>query len=411
MLAHTQLSLSRKYLIYHAFSGLWFSSAVWLYFYRLFINDREIGFLDGLAFVVGLLFEVPSGALADRFGRGRIAKLGLFLSGGGLVLQAFSNSFETILLTQALIMIGVSFTSGADEALFFEKLNFDKSSVNWRKLVTRGSQIGLITTLFATISGAWAFSINAKLPMILSGLGFFAAVLSIWSIKDEKSIHEEKSLSSGLLDHLVSIKNGFQEFLKPKLFAYVPIILIIQGLFYAYGWGLLRLVLLDRFTFSPLMGSFVIALSTIITVGVLSLMHARAEQLKEKRIVITTALLSILCLIFSLFDIGYLGFVVILMLNIGEFSFHPFMSEVLNNRAESNMRATVLSVASFLRTLPYVALAPIIGYLNKNDNLEFFLLTWALLISSALVVYLKKGKNSLTVRLGDKAFPESKTAQ
>ena len=63
------------------------------------------------------------------------------------------------------------------------------------------------------------------------------------------------------------------------------------------------------------------------------------------------------------------------------------MSEILNNRAPEDQRATVLSVASFLRTLPYVALAPIIGYLNTRDDLEYFLISWAILICLAVLLY------------------------
>jgi hypothetical protein len=56
----------RKYYVYKFISNLWFLSAVWLYFYRIFITDRDIGVIDGIAFFIGLLAEVPSGAIADR---------------------------------------------------------------------------------------------------------------------------------------------------------------------------------------------------------------------------------------------------------------------------------------------------------------------------------------------------------
>ena len=64
------------------------------------------------------------------------------------------------------------------------------------------------------------------------------------------------------------------------------------------------------------------------------------------------------------------------------------MSETLNYHAPEKQRATVLSVASFFRTLPYVALAPIIGYLNTNDKLQYFLIFWSLLIFGSVLFYL-----------------------
>ena len=143
--------LSGKYIAYKALTNMWFVGAVWLYFYRIFMTDQQVGFLDGMAFAVGLLAEVPSGALADKFGRDKIVRIGQFFAGGGLIIQALSSNFIPIFIGQAIMMIGVSLVSGADEALFFERLKFNEDSKDWRKLVTRGSQFALIATFAATI--------------------------------------------------------------------------------------------------------------------------------------------------------------------------------------------------------------------------------------------------------------------
>src|SRR3989344_3362750 len=136
-LTQNQHWLSRKYLAYKTLTNLWFVGAIWLYFYRIFITDQQVGILDGVAFAIGLIAEVPSGALADRFGRDKMVKFGQVLAGSGLLIQAFGSSFVPFFVGQVIMMIGVSFVSGADEALFFGKLNFAQTSVNWRKLVMR----------------------------------------------------------------------------------------------------------------------------------------------------------------------------------------------------------------------------------------------------------------------------------
>ena len=387
-LTQNQRWLSRKYLAYKFLANLFFVEAVWLYFYRLFITDQQVGILDGFAFAIGLIAEVPSGVLADRFGRDRMVKLGQFLAGGGLLIQAFGSSFVPFFGGQAIMMIGISFVSGADEALFFGKLNFDRASVNWRKLVMRGSQVVLIGLLVATVVGGWLHTVNPRIPWILTGFSFIGSVLLIWSIKDIRPEKGKQKFSTELREHLASIKSGFAQFRTPKLWLYVPIILIVQGLFYTAGWGLLRLVLLDRFHFDPFWGSIVIATSSLITVGILALMHKYAENMSEKRVLALVSVSAAASLLLSFADIGMWGYFVVFTLYAGEYVLYPFMSEVLNNRAEENQRATVLSVASFLRTLPYVVLAPIIGYLNTYNKLEYFLISWAILIFVAILLYL-----------------------
>ncbi len=396
-----QRSLSRKYISYRVLTNLWFVGAVWLYFYRLFMTDHQVGVLDGMAFAIGMLAEVPSGALADKFGRDKMVRLGQILAGAGMLIHACASSFAVIFLAQTTIMIGVSFVSGADEALFFKKLNFDRKSVNWRKLVTRGSQFALIGTLFATVAGGWLHTINPRIPWILTGIAFISSALIIWPIKEIQPEKSNNNLLEELRDYIANIKLGFMQFGTPKLWLYVPIIITVQGLFYTAGWGLLRLVLLDRFHFDPFWGSVVIASSSLITVGMLAVIHKHAEKISEKRMICLISFGAVASLLLSMANIGVWGYFVILALYSGEHILYPFMSEALNNRATEKQRATVLSVASFIRTLPYVILAPIIGYLNTTGSLEYFFVGWAILICLAVVLYLLLKKKDDKIDLAE----------
>lgn len=387
-----QKKLSRRYIAYKTLTGLWFIGAVWLYFYRLFINDQQVGFLDGLAFAIGLIAEVPSGALADRFGRDKVVKLGQIMSGVGLLIQAFGSSFVPFFVGQAIMMAGASFVSGADEALFFEKLNFDKHSAEWRKLLMRASQATLIGTLFATITGGWLHIINPRIPWILTGISFICSALLIWSIRENRQEKEQLSISTELREYLRNIKLGFLQFRLPVLWLYVPIIITVQGLFYTTGWGLLRMVLLDRFHFNSFEGSIVIAVSSLISIIILSIMHKLTERLIEKVVIVLISLMAAFCLLISIPNIGIWGFLVILGLYIGERILYPYMSEVLNRHAPEDQRATVLSIASFFRTLPYVLLAPLIGFLNTKGDLNYFLIVWSILIFVSIIIYLSRKK-------------------
>ncbi len=87
--------LSNKYLVYRFLIGLGFAGAIWLYFYRIFITDQQLGVLDGLAFAIGLLAEVPTGALADKFGQDKILRLGLVLVGSGLLVNAWLEGYRS----------------------------------------------------------------------------------------------------------------------------------------------------------------------------------------------------------------------------------------------------------------------------------------------------------------------------
>ncbi len=87
-----------RYYAYSVFSNLWFLGAVWLYFYRIYITDQDVGIIDSMAFFVALLVEVPSGAIADAIGRKKVVIFGQILSGVGILVQAIGHNYESILI-------------------------------------------------------------------------------------------------------------------------------------------------------------------------------------------------------------------------------------------------------------------------------------------------------------------------
>lgn len=394
-----QKRLVRRFLAYKLLTNLWFVGAVWLYFYRLFITDREVGVLDGVAFAIGLIAEVPSGVLADRFGRDRMVKIGQILAGGGLLIQAFGSGFIPFVIGQSIMMIGVSFVSGADEALFFDQLQFRHSSADWRKLLTRSSQIALLGSTIATIVGGALHSINPRIPWYLTGISFVSSALLIWPIREKRHVGRERSFSKMFRAHKREIKSGFAAFFTNNLFLYVPIIVVVQGLFYTVGWGLLRLVLLDRFYFNPLVGSVVVSTCSLLTIMFLAFVHRYASRISERAVLVYISAGAAVSLLFSVKDIGFFGYFVILALYAGEHILYPFMSEIINYHTQESQRATVLSVASFLRTMPYIVLAPVVGYLNARNELEYFLISWSFLIFFAVAFYLMLARRDVQLNI------------
>lgn len=384
----TQKRLAYKYLLYKFLTNAWFISAVWLYFYRLFITDQQSGFLDSIAFTIGLIAEVPSGALADKLGRDKLVRIGQITAGTGLLIQALSSAFIPIAIGQAMLMVGFAFISGADDALFYENLHFDSNSVHWKKLVTRGTQVALISSLLATLAGGLMHPLNPRVPWILNGLAFMSSVIIIWSIRDPRPRQVRQGFKVEFKEYIQDIRNGFGHFMSSRLWFYVPFIITVQGLFYTTSYGLLRMILLDRFHFDAFGGSVIVGLSSLATVVLLSLLHRYSDKISEKQMFTLIGLLCIFALLASIPNIGYFGAIVIFILHSGSQLLMPSISDALNKHALPDQRATVLSVASFYRTLPYVPLAPIIGSLSTDNRLEYFLGGWAILILIAVVIYL-----------------------
>jgi predicted MFS family arabinose efflux permease len=72
------------------------------------LSATGLGFLTGVYFFSFGLFQIPLGVLLDRFGPRRVNGTLLVLAAGGGLGFAYSQSFETLVLSRALIGLGVS---------------------------------------------------------------------------------------------------------------------------------------------------------------------------------------------------------------------------------------------------------------------------------------------------------------
>lgn len=391
-------AITTRFILYKMFSSMWFIGAVWLYFYRIYINDQQVGILDGLSFFIGLVAEVPSGALADTIGRKRLVFIGQLMAGVGLVVQALGNSFWQFFLGQTVLMVGLSFTSGADEALFFSAGKFDNKPAAWRRIVMRAGQFGLLGSVFALTVGGWLHSVQPRLPWLLTSAAFIVSSTIVLSVKEIQQ-KAERLHSTKIREYLANIKDGFSYFASTNLKYYLPLIVSLQGLYYINGYGLLRIILLDRFRFTPLQGSILIAVCGVVTIAILYYLHKVTNTISEKKVISFIVLSAIFSLVASVFDIGYLGILVIILLYVGEHILYPYMSDILNKHSEEKHRATVLSVASFIRMIPYVLLAPLIGALNTSNILAYFLVPWAMFIGASLALYMTRIKKTVKTEI------------
>lgn len=382
----TQISLETRYILYRVLTNVTFYNVVWLYFYRIYIDDGQLGILDGIAFFIGLLFEIPSGAIADAIGRKKVVRLGQLFVVIGIVIQVLFPEFWMFVVGQSILVIGLSFASGSDDALFYSALQYNPESSDWKKLVTRASKWTLWASLFATISWAYLHTINPVYPWYLTAFATLLSVVVLSRVPDTGTY-----MSSHLFDTIKNVYrstlSGIRSFHHKKILIYVPIIFWLQALYYAYWCWILRIILLDRFHFSPFMGS--IAIGTIILVSIWSLhvLEKKIEHIEEKRVFNLLGIMTLGSLIFAVWDVGYWWWITLLVLYVGERMIHPFISDGLNKHAPDRERATILSVGSFLKSIPYVLLAPLIGYLNNGWDLEYFLIFWSVIIMSSLFVY------------------------
>lgn len=120
------------------------------------------------------LFEIPTGVVADLYGRRLSVVVGFLIIGAAFVLQGSIPSFLPILLTEALWGIGYTFTSGAHEAWIADEIGQARAGAAY----LRGAQIEQVGSLAGIVISVALASVQLQLPILVGG-GLFIA-LGIW---------------------------------------------------------------------------------------------------------------------------------------------------------------------------------------------------------------------------------------
>ncbi len=103
------------------------------YLYHFVTNTRglstlEFGLLQSIYYYVAVSLEVPSGVVADRFGRKRTLVLGALLAMAGSGVRIIAYDFLVFAIAEVLFAAALALVSGADSAILYDSLDADGRS-------------------------------------------------------------------------------------------------------------------------------------------------------------------------------------------------------------------------------------------------------------------------------------------
>ncbi|WP_426203499.1 MFS transporter [Pseudomonas sp. TWP3-1] len=124
-----------------------------LYLLQLGVSQGEIGILQSFLFFSAVALEIPSGLLADRYGRKVslvIGFLGLFISGIGFMLF---SSFIPFAIIFCLFGASIAMGSGSDRALLYDNLLAENRAEEYPKIISRARAIGAVSLGLSMLLG------------------------------------------------------------------------------------------------------------------------------------------------------------------------------------------------------------------------------------------------------------------
>jgi MFS family permease len=187
-----------RYFVYKALQGFAFGpfGALWVIFLTQHrsMSLAEAALVDVTFFIAAAVGEVPTGVVADTWGRKTSLACGSALMTLGCVGWAFAPTMPLIMLSYIGMGIGFTFLSGADEALFYESVQFSGRGDDYARLVGRSTALFTGALAISSVLGGFLAEINLVLPFAVSGVALVLMLGVVLTLTEPRSeTHDEKA--------------------------------------------------------------------------------------------------------------------------------------------------------------------------------------------------------------------------
>jgi MFS family permease len=346
---------------------LWFMVAmpiIVLFFQEHGLSLTEVMILQAIYSLSVALFEIPSGYIADIFGRKQTIVFSTIFSFIGFLVFSFYGGFYAFALAQVLVGIGGSLMSGSDIAIIYDTLLETKSKTSYTKIEGRNYAIGNFSEAAAGILGGFLAVGSLYLPIyVQTSILFFSIPIALTLV--EPTIHEENKLD-----------RSFRAIMEVVKFSLVDNTRLRWLIIYSSAMGVATLSM--AWFAQPFFKEVGVPLAYfgILWAGLnfsAGLTSFNAHQFDKKennyKLLIYISLGIVTSFILLGFNSSIFGLVFILIIYLLRGIVTPILRNAINENTTSNKRATVLSIRSLIIRISFAIIAPILGYIADNYSL------------------------------------------
>jgi MFS family permease len=180
-----------RYFVYTALKGFGFGLfvAVWVIYLQQQrgLSLSQAALIDVTFFVAAAFAEVPTGIVADRFGRKTSMVAGAALMSLGVLGWTFAPTLPLIMLAYVAMGVGITFLSGAEDAFFYESLQVSGRGDDYTRLLGRVSAIFPGALALGSVAGGLLAAIDVVLPFLIAGLVLLITLGVVLTFKEPQT--------------------------------------------------------------------------------------------------------------------------------------------------------------------------------------------------------------------------------
>ncbi len=345
------------------------------------------------------LFEVPTGVVADVYSRRASVVIGYVLIGVGFVVEGAFPVFAAVLLAQVIWGIGYTFTSGALEAWLSDEIG----EANAGRAFLRAAQIARLGTLAGIVASVALGNARVNLPIIAGGVSFIALGIFLALFMPETGFTPIPRENRNSFQQMwQTFRGGLAMVRRRPALGTILGVGLFHGL-YSEGVDRLWTPFLLTFAFPTFDGITTVTWFGIIRVGAI-LLGIAANEIAHRRVKMDDES-GIRRVLFAI-NAGMVGALVIfgvssnLGIAMGAYwmwsllrqTHNPLYTAWVNQRLDSQVRATVISMSSQVDALGQIIGGPIVGAMGTAVSLRAALLSSAAILAPGLALFARAAR-------------------
>lgn len=390
--------MSKKFkifMLYKLFSSLIFTRGIFLLF---LLQEKKMTFLEvatyqAVFFIATTFFEIPTGVIADKFGKVNSLLIGSALLTLQPILVLLIPSGNVLLFfgCAALQALAYTFISGSDGALLFEILENEDNKERYLLINARLLSLSSVILGGAILIGGIVSHYSWHVVYLLTILASLTSCIALLFLRErDKGIKKENSLATSIVaTKKINFKNIIGSFKVSHLyffFAFIMGFCILDGLFATY-FNLNQIILEDFKIENAWISIFFSALYFIsaLSYQLGTVLHRYFTT--KKIVTLTLILLSVLFLTLPLITNRLLVLLISVLVCFFPEMLYILVDNIIQENITSDYRATILSIISLLTSLSSSFFYLLLGIVHQNYGSKLMIDLIGVLILFAVVCF------------------------
>lgn len=187
-----------------------FTIPIWIAYYQTRVSIAQISLLVAIQYASQLIFELPTGAFADLFGRRISILLGYGLWVIATLMVVMSSGVFPIFVAALIGGLAESLLSGSLEAIVYDSYKQERKEQLFGKALAKNGVIFQFGLAIGTLSGGFLYRFIHTLPYFLYALMLVGATIVSWFLIEPKIDSEKFSLRGYLRQMKLGTLHAFR---------------------------------------------------------------------------------------------------------------------------------------------------------------------------------------------------------